>query len=117
MIEGLRQKYRDSQDDHEDYADLTNEVPGTGNYTTGGATLANAAVTKDNTNNRGVFDADDVTWSNSTIANARYAIVYKDSGVDATSWLILAADFGANKSSTTADFTLRWHSDGIHYLG
>ena len=109
--------YTVSQDDHEDYADITNEVPGTGNYTTGGATLASKAVTKNNTDNVGKFDADDVTWANSTIANARGAIVYKDSGVDATSWFIMYIDFGADKSSTAADFTLRWHADGILILG
>ena len=109
--------YTVSQDDHEDYGDITNEVPGTGNYTTGGATLANAAVTKDNTNNVGKFDADDVTWSTSTIANARGAIVYYDSGTDATSWFIMYIDFGANKSSTAADFTIRWHANGILTLG
>ena len=107
--------YTPNQDDHEDYADITNEVTGTG-YTAGGATLANAAVTKDNTNNRGKFDADDTTWSTSTIT-ARGAIVYKDSGVDASSWFVCYIDFGSDKTSTAGDFKITWDSDGIFYIG
>lgn len=107
--------YTPSQDDHEDYADITNEVVGTG-YTAEGATLANAAVTKDNTNNRGVFDADDVTWSGSTIT-ARAAIVYKDSGTAATSWFIAYFDFASDKTSTAGDFTIAWNANGIVNLG
>ncbi|MEA2112442.1 MAG: hypothetical protein U9P50_00505, partial [Patescibacteria group bacterium] len=52
----------------------TNEVTGTG-YTAGGKALANKAVTQDNANDLGKFDADDVTWSSSTIT-ARYAVIY-----------------------------------------
>ena len=107
--------YTVSQDDHEDYADITNEVVGAG-YTAEGATLANAAVTKDNTDNEGVFDADDVTWGSSTIT-ARGAIVYKDSGTAATSWFICYIDFGANKSSSSGDFVITWNAEGILVLG
>jgi len=103
--------YTPSQDDHEDYADITNEVSGTG-YTAKGAALANKAVTKDNTDNEGVFDADDVTWSNSSIT-ARGAIVYKDSGTAATSWFIRYIDFGADYTSLNGDFTISWNSEGI----
>jgi hypothetical protein len=107
--------YTPDQDNHEDYADITNEVVGTG-YTAGGATLANAAVTKDNTDNEGVFDADNVTWSSSTIT-ARGAIIYKDSGVDATSWFIAYLDFTTDKTSTSGNFTIQWNSEGIVNLG
>lgn len=108
--------YTVSQDDHEDYADITNEVANGNGYATEGATLANAAVTKDNTNNRGKFDADDVSWAASTIT-ARGAIVYKDSGTDATSWFICYIDFGGDKSSSAGTFSITWSSDGILYLG
>ena len=107
--------YTPSQDDHEDYADITNEVVGTG-YTAEGATLANAAVTKDNTDNEGVFDADDVTWGSSTIT-ARGAIVYKDSGTAATSWFIAYFDFTSDQSSNNGDFTITWNAEGIVNLG
>lgn len=104
--------YTPDQDAHEDYADITNEVANGNGYTTGGETLANAAVTIDDTDNEGVFDADDVTWSASTIT-ARGAIVYKDSGVAGTSWFICYLDFGSDQSSSSGDFTIQWNAEGI----
>lgn len=42
-----------------------NEVAdGAVNYTAGGETLAGQSTTQDNANDRGVFDATDVTWNN-----------------------------------------------------
>ena len=103
--------YTPDQDLHEDFADITNEATGTG-YTAGGAALANKAVTKDNTDNEGVFDADDVTWASSTIT-ARGAIIYYSSGTPATSWLIAYIDFGSDKSSNNGNFTISWNAEGI----
>lgn len=103
--------YTPDQDAHEDYADITNEVSGTG-YTSGGAALANKAVSIDDTDNEGVFDADDVTWSSSTIT-ARGAIIYKDSGVAGTSWFICYLDFTSDQSSSAGDFTISWNAEGI----
>jgi len=103
--------YTPDQDSHEDFADITNEVSGTG-YTAGGATLSNVSITKDNTDNEGIFDADDVTWSSSTIT-ARGAVVYKDSGTPATSWLICYVDFGSDYSSVAGDFKITWNAEGI----
>jgi hypothetical protein len=92
--------------------DITNEVSGTG-YTAGGAALANKAVTQDDTNDLGKFDADDVTWANSTIT-ARYAVVYKATGGAAsTDPLIKVFDFGTDKASVGAAFTLQFHADGV----
>ena len=108
--------YTVSQDDHEDYADITNEVANGNGYTTEGEILANAAVTKDNTDNEGVFDADDVAWTSSTIT-ARGAIVYKDSGTAATSWFIRYIDFGSDQTSTAGTFTLQWNAEGIINIG
>lgn len=103
--------YTPNQDTHEDFADVTNEVSGTG-YTAGGASLANKAVTADNTDNEGVFDADDVTWSTSTIT-ARGAVIYKDTGTPSTSLLICYLDFGSDKTSTAGNFTIAWNAEGI----
>ena len=100
-----------NQDTEEDFADVTNEVTGTG-YTADGASLANDAVTQDNTDNEGVYDADDVTWSSSTIT-ARGAVVYYDSTVAATSLLICYLDFGSDQTSTAGDFTIAWNAEGI----
>lgn len=103
--------YTPDQDAHEDFADVTNEVTGTG-YTAGGATLANKTVTADNTDNEGVFDADDVTWSSSTIT-ARGAVVYKSTGTPANDLLVAYFDFGSDKTSTSGDFTIQWGAEGI----
>jgi hypothetical protein len=107
--------YTPNADTHEDMADITNEVTGTG-YTAGGATLANKTVTADTTDDEGVFDADDVTWTNSTIT-ARGAVVYKSTGTAANDLLICYFDFGSDKSSSAGNFTITWNSEGIVNLG
>lgn len=102
--------YTPNIDTHEDFADITNEVTGTG-YTAGGATLS-VTVSVDNTDDEGVFDATDVTWSSSTIT-ARGAVIYKDTGTPATSPLICYIDFGEDKVSSSGDFTITWATEGI----
>lgn len=102
--------YTPDIDAHEDFADVTNEVSGTG-YTAGGETLT-VTVSQDNTNDRGTVDADDVTWSTATIT-ARGAVIYKDTGTPATSLLICYVDFGSDKTSTAGDFIYTVHADGI----
>jgi len=96
--------------DHNVKGDLTNEVPNGNGYTTGGATLANQAVSQDDTDDEGVFDGDDVTWTNSTIT-ARYAVLIDDTlaGDD----LICCFDFEADKSSSNGDFKIQWNAEGI----
>lgn len=103
--------YTVDQDAHDNFDDITNEVSGTG-YTAGGATLASVTVTVDNTDNEGVFDAADVTWSTSTIT-ARGAVVYKSTGVASTSKLICFLDFSTDKTSTAGDFVIQWGAEGI----
>lgn len=103
--------YTPDQDAHEDFADVTNEVTGTG-YTAGGQTIANSAVTIDDTDNEGVWDGDDVTWTTSTLTS-RAAVVYKDTGTAATSLLVCYIDFGSDQSSSAGDFTISWNAEGI----
>lgn len=103
--------YTPDQDTHEFFSSVTNEVTGTG-YTAGGATLAGKAVTADNTDNEGVFDADDVVWTTSTIT-ARGAVIYKSTGTAGTSALIAYLDFVTDKISTAGSFTIAWNAEGI----
>lgn len=92
--------------------DITNEVTGTG-YTAGGATLASVTFTQDDTNDLAKFDAADVTWATSTIT-ARYAVVYKSRGGAASAdELVKVFDFGSDKVSVGAAFTLQFHADGV----
>lgn len=103
--------YTPNQDTHDFFDDITNEVVGTG-YTAGGATLASKTVTADTTDNEGVFDAADVTWSTSTIT-ARGAVIYKSTGTAGTSALICYLDFTTDQSSSAADFIIAWNAEGI----
>lgn len=104
--------YTPDQDAHDYFNDITNEVVGTG-YTAGGSALANKAVTADNTDNEGVFDADDVVWSTSTIT-ARGAVLYKKrGGASSADELIAYIDFGSDKISTAGTFTIAWNAEGI----
>ena len=97
---------------HAKRSDITNEVTGTG-YTAGGATLANKTLTQDNTNDLAKFDADDVAWATSTIT-ARGAVAYKSrGGASSADELIKYFDFGVDKVSVGAAFTLQFHTDGI----
>tara|TARA_R110000744_G_scaffold94377_3_gene182284 strand:- start:523 stop:960 length:438 start_codon:yes stop_codon:yes gene_type:complete len=80
----------------------TNEVSGT-NYTAGGNTLsisANPAAT----GTTAFLDFADTTWSNATIT-ARGALIYKSGGGNPA---IAVLDFGADKASTSGDFTIQF---------
>lgn len=107
--------YTPNQDTHLDRADVTNEVSGTG-YTSGGAEITSKTVTQDDTDNEGVFDGADVTWSTATIT-ARGAVIYKSTGVAANDTLICYLDFGSDQSSSAADFIIAWNAEGIVNLG
>lgn len=103
--------YSPNIDTHVDYGDITNEVVGTG-YVAKGAEVTGKTFSQVDASDKGKFDADNVVWTNATIT-ARGAVLYVDSGVEATSYLIAYFDFGSDKSSTAADFTAQWHADGI----
>lgn len=99
-------------DTHTKRSDITNEVVGTG-YTAGGAALASLSVTADNTDDEGVFDAADVSWTTATIT-ARGGVLYKSRGGAATAdELIAYIDFGADFSSTAGTFLITWNAEGI----
>lgn len=86
-----------------------NEVSGTG-YSAGGQALTGKTVTQDDTDDEGVFDADDTTWSSSTIT-AAHAALYDNTLT--TKDLICSFDFSGNQSSSNGNFTIQWHSEGI----
>lgn len=87
------------------------EVSGTG-YTAGGETLSSQAITQDDTNNYGVFDAGDVSWTNASFT-ARYAVIYDDTPTTPADPLICLIDFGSDKTVTSGTFTITWDGDGI----
>lgn len=88
------------------------EVANANGYTTGGATLANVAVTTVTTNDA-MFDANDVTWTASGGAlSASYAILYNDT--DANDPPVVFIDFGGTESAADGtDFKIVWNASGI----
>lgn len=112
----LSSSHTQNIDTHEYIDDVSaNEVSGTG-YSAGGAAIGSKVVSVDDTDDEGVFDGADVTWSSSTIT-ARYAAIYKDTGTPGTSPIIAILDFGSDQSSSAGDFTIQWNSEGILNLG
>ena len=78
----------------------SNEVVGTG-YTAGGNTLTGATISSSGTT--AWVDFADTTWTTATIT-ARGALIYNSSRSDRA---IAVLDFGADKTSTTGDFTVQ----------
>ena len=104
--------YSPNQDSHTKKSDITNEITGTG-YTSGGKALSAKVITAYNTDNEGVFDALDTSWTSSTIT-AKGAVLYEAKGGAASADPLIAyIDFGSNKSSTAGSFTITWNSEGI----
>ena len=94
------------------FSDLSDEVVGS-NYVSGGTLMT--GVTLNEAAGVVTFDANDITWlDNATgFTNARYAVIYKSTGVAATSTLIAMIDFGADKSNVGGDFSIIWNPAGI----
>ena len=83
----------------------TNEVSGTG-YTAGGNTLTNVDPTTSGTS--ALTDFSDSTWSSSSIT-ARGALIYNSSTTaGSANRAVCALDFGADKTSTSGDFTIQF---------
>jgi hypothetical protein len=108
----LTSSYTPDFDAHDFFDDVSAfEVAASGTYSAGGATLTITA-SQDNTDNEGVMDASDPTFTSATI-NARYGVVYKSTGVASTSPLISLHDFGSNIVSTAGNFAVTFNSEGI----
>ena len=88
------------------------EVANGNGYTTGGATLANVAVTTVTTNDA-KLDADDLTWTaaGGSIA-AAFAILYNDT--DANDPPVAFIDFdGTQTAADGTEFKVAWNAGGI----
>lgn len=86
-----------------------NEVTGTG-YTAGGATLGSPTLAGDSAGGM-VWDGNDLSWSASTIADAKAVLLYADSLSGDPAIALIA--FSQEYSTTNGTFTVQWHSDGI----
>jgi hypothetical protein len=104
--------YTPDIDAHTKRSDITNEVTASG-YTSGGTSLITATVTSDNANDKGVFDADDVSWTGSSIT-ARGGVLYKArGGASSADEIIAYLDFVTDKVSNGGDFNLVFNVNGI----
>lgn len=112
----MTSSYTPNQDTDTYFADInTNESSGTG-YTAGGQLVTSLTVTQDNTNHRSLFTAANVSWASSTIANARYAILYVNTGTTSTSTLIGVVDLLSTKTTNGDTFYIQWNATGIFTL-
>jgi hypothetical protein len=97
---------------HDFRADVTaNEASGTG-YTAGGTVETATEVTL--SGGLLTYDAADVLWASSTIANAMAAVGYfKRGGADTADELMWLSDFVTAASSSAGSFTVQWAAGGI----
>jgi hypothetical protein len=103
--------YTPNFDTHDFYNDVTNEVTGTG-YSAGGVTLTSTELTLSS----GVltFDAADLSWTSSTIANAMAAVLkFSRGGASSADELILLSDFVTAVSTTNGTLAVNWSASGI----
>ncbi len=113
----LHTGYTPDIDAHTVWADVSATEYGTGvNYTAGGKTLSGQDTTQDNTNDRGKFDADDVTWNSLgplSPAAPSHAILWNDSA--ASDELICYFELGT-KATNGGDYSLSFNANGISLL-
>ena len=87
----------------------SNEMASSGGYTAGGNTLNSVDPTVSGTT--AFLDFDDSTWSSSTIT-ARGAMIYNTTpnttSISLTNPAVVILDFGADKSSSSGDFTVQF---------
>jgi hypothetical protein len=91
--------YTFNKDSHHGYANVSaNEVANGFGYTTGGATLANVAVTEDDTDDRCEVTWDNVSWTanGGNIGPTCGAIIYDDT--EANDAVVGFIDFGGNET-------------------
>ena len=99
--------YTPNQDTHVFYSDITNELTTTGGYTAGGATLGTKTTNYDAASNVMSLRAGATSWTSATFT-CRYAVLYKDTGVAATSPLLGYVNFGADETVASGTFTITW---------
>lgn len=99
--------------DHKFFSSISGyEITGTG-YTSGGMIINNFSVTQDDNFEFAKFDADDISWSNSSIT-ARYIVVYDDTLI--TKDLIMCIDLLSDYTSNQESFAVQWNSNGLFYI-
>lgn len=86
-----------------------NEVTGT-NWATGGVALASPTMTLI-TGGIIMFDANDVSVANTTLTNARGAVVYDNTLTPKA--VVMTISFGADYSTVAGTFAITWDANGL----
>ena len=117
----LHTGYTPNIDSHTVWADTgvsSTEYSTASGYTAGGKTLASQDATQDNTNDRGVFDAADVTWTSLgalSPATPSHVIMWDDTPTSPADPLIAYWELGTT-ATNGGDYTLQWGANGILLL-
>lgn len=93
---------------HDEEADITNEVTGTG-YTTGGEALVSPTWTIGS--GFATFDANDVSLPTTTLSGVRGVVLFDDTLTGDP--LLAAVTFGADYNTTAGTFAITWSGSGI----
>jgi len=111
----LHTGYTPNIDTHQVWADAgvsSTEYGTASGYTAGGKTLANKSVTQDNTNDRALFDADDVTWTSLgalTPATPSHGIIWNDTPTSPADPLVVYVLLGTT-ATNGGNYTMQWSS-------
>ena len=94
------------------------ELSGTGYVSgfggSGRKLLVSKTTTQDDSGNRGVFDAADLTWSAINAGVAAAAILILEGTSDSDSRILAYTDTGGfPKTTNGGDFTIQWSASGI----
>jgi len=91
------------------------EFPTAGGYTADGVALASVTVTRSGATV--TFDAADVSWTSSTLASVKYAVVTKRAGGSLASGDLLLGyielESGGTVSTTSGTLAIAWNASGL----
>jgi hypothetical protein len=91
---------------------VTNEISGAG-YTANGNALAGKDVSQDDTDDEGVWTANNAVWTSASFT-AHYCVI-RD--LTASNFLVACIDFGSNQTVSSGTFTIDWNAEGIINIG
>lgn len=116
----MQSGYTFDQDAHEHFGHVVaSQIAAGSGYTARGLALGTKSIEYDAATNRARLKAANSVWTpgNGESLSASHAIIYKDSGTDATSWLMGYVNFGTTITAVGAPLTINWDTtDGLLYL-
>lgn len=109
----ITSSYTPDTDAHDFFDDVVAYELAAGNgYTAGGGTLTTPTVTTNTTDNRGEIKWADYTWTFTASKAFRYMVLYKSTGTDSTSPLIMLVDFGGTRTESSG-FRIKSPATGL----